>query len=171
MGINEKLEAWAKSPAGQKKLQAAQKKAVKAGKAFGSIQDQEKLAAYYGDRLISILDRHITAAGYEFADYLGVVRTGFDESSGQFEVHINFDPDEIRRPSLYEDGYSEGVYDIVALLNRGYRAEDHVYGQWHGAAVKSLQARDGLHFLEAAVDEFNQRYAGVATVVLNEKYQ
>lgn len=169
MGINEKLAAWAKSPEGQKKLQQAQKSAVRSGKQFGSGQDQQKLTAFYADRLMNILDRHITDAGYDFADYLGVVDTRVAES-GQFEVHIDFDPEEIRRPSLYEAGYPEGVHDIVALLNRGYRADDSVYGQWRGAAVKSLPARDGLHFLEAAIEEFNTRYAGTATAILNEKY-
>ena len=169
MGIDEKLAAWAKSPEGQKKLRAAQKASARAGKQFGSGEDQKKLTAYYADRLMTILDRHITEAGYDFADYLGVVRTGVDES-GRFEVHIDFDPEDIRRPSLYEAGYPEGVHDIVALLNRGYRADDSVYGQWRGASLKSLPTRDGLHFLEAAIEEFNTRYAGTATAILNEKY-
>lgn len=169
MGINEKLAAWVKSPAGQKKLRASQKAAARSGKQFGSGEDQKKLTTYYADRLMTILDHHITDAGYDFAEFLGVVDTRVAES-GQFEVHINFDPEEISRPSLYEAGYPEGVYDIVALLNRGYRADDSVYGQWRGASVKSLPARDGLHFLEAAMEEFNTRYAGTATAILNEKY-
>ena len=169
MGINEKLAAWVKSPAGQKKLRASQRAAARSGKQFGSGESQKKLATHFADKLMDILASHITEAGYDFADYLGVVHAETNES-GQLEVHINFDPEDIRRPSMYEAGYPEGVYDIVALMNRGYRADDHVYGQWRGASVKSVQARDGLHFLEAAIEEFNTRYAGTATAILNEKY-
>ena len=170
MGIKEKLQAWAASPEGQKKLLQAQKKAAKNGLAFGNQGDQEKLAAYYKNQLIDILRERISDAGFEFGDYLEMTYSGIDEDTGQLEIHNDFDPEKVHRPSLYPDKYPDGVSDIVDLMNRGYEADREAYGQWHGGAVRSLRQRDALMFLQAAVRDFNTRNAGKAEVILNEKY-
>ena len=59
--------------------------------------------------------------------------------TGEHKITIKFDKDAIHRESLYpEDDYEDGLYNIVALLNKGYKnngaqmTKAYVYGEWHG---------------------------------------
>ena len=83
---------------------------------------------------------------------------------GEIIATIPFEFGNKHRDSLYPAGYS-GVDNIVALFNNGYQACNTVYGLWHGKRVKSLQARDGLHFVQAAQRSFDGAQIGSARVL------
>ena len=83
---------------------------------------------------------------------------------GEMIATIPFEFGNKHRDSLYPAGYS-GVDNIVALFNNGYQASNTVYGSWHGKKIKSLQARDGLHFVQAAQRSFEGAQIGDAHVI------
>lgn len=92
---------------------------------------------------------------------------------GSAIIYIRFGGD-LHRKSLYEDEY-DGVDNIVALLNNGYHANNYVYGSWDGhspkgesvadvrttegsAYIRSRKNREGLGFIQRAVQDFNSIY-------------
>lgn len=93
---------------------------------------------------------------------------------GTSVIYIYFDGD-LHRDSLYSEGY-DGIDNIVALLNNGYHARNYVYGWWEGhsptgdnsyrsggfdsndAWVRSRKDRNGLGFIQQAVQDFNGNY-------------
>lgn len=90
--------------------------------------------------------------------------------TGDFRVKMWWNPDAVRRKSLYEDS-EDGIDDIVRLFSNGYHARAYVYGWWDGHKgsygpfmfenftwARSRIARDPLPFLEAAVAAYNSAY-------------
>lgn len=92
---------------------------------------------------------------------------------GSSEIYIYFG-DDLHRDSLYSDGY-DGVDNIIAVLNNGYHAKNYVYGDWDGHAptgemrfdgrsiennayIRSRKDREGLKFIQQAVQDFNGNY-------------
>jgi len=107
---------------------------------------------------------------------------------GSFTIYITFD-DDLHRDSLYSDGY-EGVRNIVAVLNNGYHAKNYVYGDWDNHAptgeskfdgrsidtsafIRSRKDREGLHFIQQAVQDFNGNYGADfnVTAIVGEDYR
>lgn len=179
--INAKLASWAKTPDGKAKISAKKKDALKEGKILGSGVGYGAgtgiVAAadvdFYRDRFLEILREKIHEAGFNFADEDNVlVNGGFNNSTGYYEYHYNFDPESIKRTSLDPERYPEGAYDIVALMNHGYDANGHVYGYWEpaGKKIRSLQTREGAFFIQKATEEFEALYGGIAKISYNEKY-
>lgn len=102
-----------------------------------------------------------------------------DEKRGLYAIYVGF-YDDLSRKSLLEEKY-EGVRNIVALFNNGYSAKDYVYGHWdmhppisgsslHGwstdtdAFVRSRISREGIHFIQQAVMDFNGNYGSMYNV-------
>lgn len=198
MSLDEKLKSWAKSPKGKAKIDAARKEALKEGKRFGSRkgvlgsagfgagtgsvaandldfykneflwllrQTISKIPTYYTDAYLGDI--------YNFADEGNIHCTGhFNNTTGYYEFHFNFDPESIKRESLEPDKYPEGAYDIVALINHGYDASGYIYGYWDqaGKEVRGLRTREGAFFIQEAVKEFERLYGDVARISYNEKY-
>lgn len=82
------------------------------------------------------------------------------QADGSYEVSIFFTGDK-HRESLYPKGYPEGVDNIIALLNNGFRIgadKKQAFGMWHGQMTRGLRTREGLHFIQEAVFEFNNTY-------------
>lgn len=77
-----------------------------------------------------------------------------EDGSGHITISLGGD---LSRPSLDPSRYY-GIDNIVALFNSGYSARDYVFGEWHGKETQSLLQRPGLHFMEAAVNDFNSGY-------------
>jgi hypothetical protein len=109
-------------------------------------------------------------------------------SDGSSSILIYFG-DDLHRDSLYSDGY-EGINNVVALLNNGYHAKNYVYGWWEGhkpsgesiynsgvgstdAYIRSRKDREGLHFIQQAVTDFNGNYGSDfnVTAVAGEDYK
>ena len=103
---------------------------------------------------------------------------------GVFTFELGWNPDVIHRDSLYEEGYPEGIQDIVGLLSTGYRAKNYVYGLWFGHSptmdvhhngvwkngahqldpnrgfvnMRSLKIRAANNFLQTAINSFNRAH-------------
>ena len=98
----------------------------------------------------------------------------YEMPDGSSVIYIYFGGD-LHRDSLYSEGY-DGIDNIVALLNNGYHARNYVYGWWEGhsptgdnsyrsggfdsndAWVRSRKDRNGLGFIQQAVQDFNGNY-------------
>lgn len=71
----------------------------------------------------------------------------------------------------------EGINNIVALFNNGYSKDSikTVFGLWAstGEIVHNKTERDGLYFIQRAVDEFNTSWAHLydATAIAGSEYQ
>lgn len=189
MSLDEKLKSWAKSPKGKAKIDAARKDALKAGKAFGSRKGSGGAGfgagtgsasatdlAKYKKEFIRILREKIQDAGYDFAAPENLIITStFNDSTGYYEIHINFNQDSIYRESLYPENHPDGAYDIVALLNHGYDTPEtspNVYGYWApaGKVIAGLRDREGLFYIQKAAESFEQLYGDTVHVSYNEKY-
>ena len=89
-------------------------------------------------------------------------------------AEVFFDPDEMTRPALdpvYNNELGFAVDNIAVLINNGYRAAGAVRGvDRHGVERYSLSQRSGLHFMQKAVDEFNQQFKGEVHAELDKKY-
>jgi hypothetical protein len=105
------------------------------------------------------------------------------KAGGGGEIAIYFDPEALRRDSLQSEKY-DGIDNIVAMFNNGYRADGYVYGPWRGhsptegitedyAWVWSKKEREALHFMQDAIEEFNSKYKDKygATAVLGDNYK
>lgn len=172
MSLQSEIEKWARSPAGKKKIEAERKRATAEGRDFGhAAEPSSKPPSYYADRLMTMLDVEIKAAGFAFGDYLYQVDAGYNEAEKRYELHVNFKPEEIDRPSLVPEEHPDGAYDIVALMNKGYRARGAVYGvDRHGIERWSLREREGARFIQKAVEKFNKQYGSAAQADYSDKY-
>jgi len=98
------------------------------------------------------------------------------KSSGQYKIDVNFTGD-LHRESLVPERYPRGVDNIVALLNSGYSADHSIMGVWVGHTdkpISSLAERDGLHFIESAVEKFMRSYAasyGITDISVDNEYK
>lgn len=120
---------------------------------------------------------------------------------GSVAVYIYFSGD-LHRDSLEDDSdyyggefggrTGEGVDNIVALFNNGANAKNFVYGSWSGhnptgyaldrsagdlkpgyAWVRSRKDREALHFIQKAVDTFNDTWGTLynTTAVAGDEYK
>lgn len=179
MSLEQALTKWAQSAAGQQKIRKEQMVAYRAGKSFGAGSGMS--AQFYADAMIEILNRHIAAAGFTYGKYLDWVDVGYNSGIGQFEVHVNFeDNGALERPSWYPQPGKEEIDNIAALMNTGYEADGYVYTTIDGQRVRSAikrphdhetNLRPGSYFMQAAVAEFNARFAGQAVADLSGEYE
>lgn len=78
------------------------------------------------------------------------------EIEGRYIVYGNIDKNS--RDSLVPKQYPDGAEDMAALMNNGYTAGNRVFGVWHDKKIGSLIHRDGHHFVQQAIDDFNNGY-------------
>lgn len=78
--------------------------------------------------------------------------------NNRFTVAVYFDGD-LSRPSLDEARYGQ-ISNIVALLNNGVDHTMHaVLGEWKGKTTWSKTHIVGAHFVEKAVQDYDNKYA------------
>lgn len=191
MGVNlgaitSKLDAYAKSSAGRARMSKTIKDYVRDnnryvttnGKTIGGdriITQQEmrdvarelvfyiKQAAASCDLPVSVME-HIESFDIDSAS---------EESDEFYYVGISMS-DNAKRQSVQPEKY-DGVHNIVALFNTGYSANGRVYGYWESANkdIWTLQHREGLRFIQQAIDRFNSTYAKEynVTVFLSSEYE
>ena len=83
----------------------------------------------------------------------------------------------LHRDSLAPDEY-DGIDNIAALLNKGYTANQPVYGVWMGHSgnfnIASLPQRSGAQFIQNAVRNYMANYAneyGVLDIKIDDIYE
>lgn len=186
--LQRKLDAWAKSPKGQKRIQAVIDKYRKEGRRFtnaGSGIDNKAMLVEAADKMISCLRAAAVAAGipesvrahFDSLDYTTPAHIG----DGEYMVSVYF-ADDLHRDSLENDLGYEGIDNIIALFNNGAHAGNFVYGWWNEhspttdeTAFRSIGVRDsvwtrskkdreGLHFIQQAVSDFNGNYGSMYNV-------
>ncbi len=172
-------ETWAKSSAGKTKIKSIIQEHQRTGKPLeggGTIITPEQVAAMAQD-LISMIQSRLP---WSLAK-VGATLTSsapIAHADGSYEVSISFYSDALFRESLerLDGGFQyDGISNIVALFNNGYKASRSVYGLWRskGIEVYSVTHRPHLGFMQEAVAEFNAKY-GVkynATVELGGDYR
>lgn len=164
------VNKYASSPSGKKQISNAL-----GGSGSGNVDLElrrlEMIMA--GREMVALLRQHAASAGLP-ASVMSHVESFFanapklnDDGSGVIYVSMSSDP---KRPSMYPEKY-DGVSDIVALFNYGYEASNFVYGkpdvEIEGQSsidgffyTKSKKSREGLGFLEKAVEDFNATCGG-----------
>lgn len=96
---------------------------------------------------------------------IGEVNAG---GGGTYYIDLYLGGD-LSRPSL--NSRSDGAYDIVGLFIHGWSPKSHppkrVFGSWHGMTVGNRIQKDGMGFLNSAIDEFNSIYnaRGIAATI------
>lgn len=138
------------------------------GKVF-SIKEMGRVA----DDMIELLKRCAYQAQLPdsvMRHFYSLTRTEPTKIGDDYKVDIYFDDDMSRMSLLITSGRrkgqrtGDGIDNIVALFNNGYSASNRVYGVWDGhedlGAIASLQKREGKHFINQAVQEFNIKYGG-----------
>jgi len=187
MSLDDALAKWAKSPAGKAKIKEAQNEAAKTGKSFGTYNGKpggmaKQSPEWYAEQAKQIMIEHIESAarhgsygqeGFEFGEYLHTLGPPvWDESIQRWVVELKFDEDKVKRDSLDPENHPKGVYDIVELLNHGYRAHGAVKGYWDtaGKEVWSLRVRGGQYFIQYAAHAFNTLYEGQAIMEWDPRY-
>lgn len=165
--IMKKVEAYAKSANGRHRMNECVEKYMDCGieKTNGNsrivTKSNMKKAA---DTIIEMLKN--IAQSYDLPesvmkhfDSLRYSKTKHNPD-GTSVIYIYF-KDDLHRDSLYSEGYEDGISNIIALLNNGYHAKNYVYGNWNnhspiGKYVRSRKDREGLHFIQQAIDDFNK---------------
>lgn len=144
------------------------------------------------DKMISVLRSTAQSYGlpasvmkhFDSLDYSRV----YEMPDGTSVIYVYF-MDDLHRDSLQPEGY-DGVRNIVALLNNGYHAKNYVYGDWEGhsptgesrfdgrsidtsAYIRSRKDREGLQFIQQAINDFNGNYGADfnVTAVAGDDYQ
>lgn len=168
--VLDKIDAWEHSDKGQKKIQSTINKYVrtnvnrtKAGSRVITERDMKQAAR----KLIQTIKD--TAHSCDLPES---VLAHFDSLSigklerqpeGSYIMEINF-TDDLTRESLEPARYG-GVKNIIAIFNNGYPSDksrseaiSHVSGLWHGEYTTALDSRQGLYFLQDAVNDFNLNY-------------
>ena len=176
------LEKYANSPEGKKKIKQVY------GIDYSSRQsDITKELIKEAEEMRRILYKHIkTKVGADLESGEWIHNFSLDDiiinkpqrRNGKWSIRLSLNKEAIKRESLYDDGYPDGVYDIILLLSRGYHARDYVYGlvntglgygmSWQPA--RSVKDREPNPFLENAVNEFNNTKKGAAKASLTGEY-
>ena len=184
--INSKLDAYAKSSVGQKRMndtilnyvRDSSKRVTARGVTEGGSQIVTQQHMWdIADALVGYIKR--AAASCDLPESVMAHIESFEVESAEelspevYHVGIKMF-DNPRRESVQPEKY-EGAYNIVALFNAGYSAKARVYGYWETADenIWTLQRRDGLHFIQEAVAKFNHVYGNVCdvTVFVSSEYE
>ena len=169
--VNAKIDAWAQSGRGKKKLNNKLKEYIKndtrtteAGSQVVTKRMMEEMAA----ELVYAVKAKASAAGLPSSvqsdvDSLRQSKVVMRSDLG-FTCELNFTAD-LHRPSLDPSEYPRGADNIIATFNKGYDGADpHVWGWWHGEIWHAKAERAGLQFIQSAVDDFTAKYGRVCDV-------
>lgn len=165
-----KVDYWKESDKGRKRMKKTLDNYVRnnVGKTqAGSPVLTRKAINDYGNKLIQAIQN--TALSCDLPDSVAAHFSSLKRGrttilpDGSYVMEISF-TDDLTRESLEPQRYG-GVRNIVAIFNNGYPADagrseaiSNVYGWWHGNYIHALGARQGLHFMQTAVEDFNQTY-------------
>ena len=200
-GLNSRIQEWSKSEAGKKRIQGHVHGLAGRGSgktAGGSTYVGEKDFIKSADAMISFVRSAAAAAGLPASVMRNINSLAHTSPyvgrDGRMRIDIYFADGvsgDLSRGSLYEEGYPDGIDNIIALFNNGYDASNHVYGWWdnhtaEGAGIdvsyrtgqltnsvytRSLKQRESLEFMQSAIARFNEKYAGKnLTAEIDDQY-
>lgn len=118
----------------------------------------------------NILSMCVMRAGYGDSAFIATIDSNlsYDAATGTYDIDLNFSGSR-NRASWYPQGYPAGAYDIVGLMNNGYKAKDYVYEA--GTGHRSLKERKAARFIQMAASEIAAKYGSYGAVVTyNPKY-
>ena len=156
------IDQYAKSPAGRAAIK----------KAYGVDYTGDKTCPVdltsMANEMREILFKYINATIKSSTFSINDIKIGKTKKSSrawEWEITISIDKEAVRRESLYPQGYTEGLNDLILLYSTGYNARDYVHGynKKKGRYMWSIPHRPQNDFLEKAVEEFNQKYNSGAT--------
>lgn len=176
--IMSKLNAYAKTSAGKKKMEAkiqsyrngSDPGVRSSGRTYGGgviVTEREMMDA--ATELVSMLRSaaasvNLPVSIMEHIESFRVLPPKIEpDGSATVEIYMADSP---ARASLYPEKY-DYVDNIVAIFNNGYTAKNKVYGKWHGVNVSSLDKRQGLFFMQKAVDAFIDKYGSKLNVTVS----
>lgn len=191
MSIEDKLKQLEKSPAFQKKVLDARKIAFQSGKPFGqggvsgaggvAFSQQSAKAEVY-DILMEIRST-INARFPGMSQVLFDISGPFMTQDGFYEYRIQFNANAVHRDSLYEDGYPDGLENVVALYSHGSKAsQGYVCGVWMRSARGAYTINPHVYipkgyqtqpesFLRDKIDALNEELASKnISIKLDKKY-
>ena len=176
ISIMEKLNAYAQTPAVNKKMKQCLEHAQETGKPLASGERVMSLAQMtkMANALIAMIQKRLPESIAQVGNTL-VSGAPIKNRNGSYTIILSFDSSALFRESLENDEGYEGIDNIVALFNNGYHAKKHVYGWWNGrsasgesiyrsgigsdyAWIQSKKERDPLQFMQDAESEFNNIY-------------
>ena len=147
------------------------------------LSKDEMIAA--GKRMKDILQEEISKVIKSFDKEGIIVNSPIQTTNEDYLVEIDFTDQSLRRESLWydterEDGRTgEGVYDIIGLFTKGYKASNFAYGWWDkhdtNSIVRTHQLSNGNpgleshDFIERAMNRFNSEYANKGVTVAYTK--
>lgn len=184
--ITSKLDAYAKSSVGKARMSEKIKDYIRDndryvttnGKTLGGdrivtqqeMRDVARELVFYIKQAAASCD--LPASVMEHIESFDI-DSASEESDEFYYVGISMS-DNAKRPSVQPEKY-DGVHNIVALFNTGYSANGRVFGHWESADkdIWTLQHREGLRFIQQAIDRFNSTYAKEynVTVFLSSEYE
>lgn len=169
--VLDKVYEWEHSSRGQKKMDQVISGYVHRNKerteAGGEILTKKKMAEA-GNLLVKTIKKAASSCNLPYSvakhfDSLSRSRP-IKQSDGSYKIELVF-TDDLSRESLQPEDYG-GVTNIVAIFNNGYpenrskeEAISHITGWWHDKNVNALPYRQGLYFMQDAVNDFNENYA------------
>lgn len=165
-----KVEAYAKTPAGKKKMSdkiayyrsGSDPHVASTGKTYGGgkIMTVDQMIDAAKD-FVAMLKRSAASANLPSSVMEHVESFMFttpyitQDGSASIDIYMSEAPG---RASLYPEKYGY-VDNIVAVFNNGYDTNGkRVYGKWHGENTASLDKRQGSFFIQSAVSEFLNKY-------------
>lgn len=166
--ISAKLDAWARSSAGQKVI----------SKKIDEYIDKDVRETQAGGKVLTV--QWVRELAQELCQMIEANAASLPESvranvasvaphrpqkgrGGSIKAEINFESVWLSRESLIPERYG-GIDNIIVLFEKGYHANGQVFGEWHGQRVGSLTEREGLGFIADAVNDFNEKYESLGIV-------
>lgn len=110
------------------------------------------LVRYFNDAGLTSISENQISFSPVYTDQDGVIR-----------IDLTMDNADLRRPSLYPDGYPDGAYNIVTLFIRGWDSSP-VYGLWEsrGISVKGRTHKSPDPMIQNAIKEFERTHTSKA---------
>lgn len=170
--ISKKFASYSRSHNADKKIDSYIDDSIRDGKKINGLVTPESMneaAAKMIDVIRSVAHTYsLPDSVMELFDAAHIVSYNY-KPNGIASVFIGFgntnSSSDLGRESLYPQGYPDGVDNIIALFNNGYKASGTVYGMWrpHGSAkaihVKSKQERPQLDVIADIIRTFNSNYS------------
>lgn len=174
--IMKKVSAYTKSSEGKGKMdeRIVEIRKGKNGKTEGdgyvvTFEDMHRAAREMEDEARTVAQSHrLPDSVLDHFDSLEHTEPYYQKETGRYRVDISFG-DNLYRPSLMivngrrkGSRTGDGIDNIVSLFDTGYEAGSRVWGEWSGheelGVIGSRTSRDGIGFMDEAIDDFNRKH-------------